>query len=264
MRKNPKPTLEQLVDYRLADIAEASESGLTEMTGKLRRDYVPEHPWELPGEVVGRFGGMKRGLYPELEALSEGPKVIGQAIRRGKGKVYERVRQVVADAMSKETDSYRVVKKRSPGRASVAPHEGRPYCLHCRATHTKGQHRFHGPGSFHATHLWAFNPMTVKEAKYVHELLTSGKRKLTPEARALLTRATQTLRQARKPAKNPLPRLSVSQILSRSGAEFIGEVVELRYERMIGAHPGLYKHIFKTRADVLCLPDGSILIKPRG
>jgi hypothetical protein len=35
---------------------------------------------------------------------------------------------------------------------------------------------------------------------------------------------------------------------------------ELRYKRTIGAHPGWYKHHFKTRARLLAMPDGSLTI----
>ncbi len=147
-RRNP-PTLEQATRERLMQIADAAESGATEMTGKLRRSAGRE------GDVIGRFGGMKSS-FPELNRLSAGPKQIAKTIRKGKGKAFDRVVSVVAGAMAKE--GFLPARKVSKTRASVPSHSGKKSCRHCGELHTSSEHRFHGAGSFHRTHLWAFNP----------------------------------------------------------------------------------------------------------
>jgi hypothetical protein len=133
---------------RLADFADAAESGITEMTGRLRRGGDRD-------DVVGRFGGIKKS-YPELAVLSAGPKRIAAAIRRGSGRTFDDIRSLMQLQMERE--GFKPGRKRSPGRPTVAPHLPIIKCRHCGEMHTKGQHRFHGKGSFHRTHLWAFNP----------------------------------------------------------------------------------------------------------
>lgn len=149
---NPKMTLEQAVQSRLSEFAEIHETGVTEMTGKLRRTHTSQ--WD-EGEVVGRHGGMK-SAFPELEKIPDSPKAIAAAIRRGSGKVYRRIVHVVRDEM--ERAGFQPGRKRSPGpgRPVVPAHEGREYCSACKVPHSKNQHRFHGSGSFHKTHLWSF------------------------------------------------------------------------------------------------------------
>jgi hypothetical protein len=138
---------------RLTDFLDAAESGVTEMTGRIRRGGDRD-------DVVGRFGGIKKS-YPELAAISAGPKQIAAAIRRGKGRTFETVRGLMETQMSKA--GFEPARRRSPGRPTVAPHEPvKPTCMHCHGMHTTNQHRFHGVGSFHRTHLWAFNPPADK------------------------------------------------------------------------------------------------------
>jgi hypothetical protein len=180
------PTLEQATAYRLQQIADVAESGATLMIGKARREYEG-------GAFTGRFGGM-RTSFPELWRIGDSPKAIAAAIRRGKGKVYDRVHRVVQDAMSRD---FEPARKRSPGPATVPPHQGRQYCKHCRIFHTKGQHRFHGKDAFLKTHLFPFgNPMTLQEAKRIFaELMqVSRRRALTVPERELLRQASQQIR----------------------------------------------------------------------
>lgn len=153
-KRNP-PSLEQMTALRLGEIADITESGIGEMTGKLRYDYVPEGFQEKRGEVVGRFGGIKGG-FKELESLNESPKVIAAAIRRGSGVVFDRVYGTVRNAVAKL--GYRPARKRSRGKPVIPAHPGNRKCRHCGALHTTDSHRFHGAGSFHRTHLWGFNP----------------------------------------------------------------------------------------------------------
>ncbi len=141
-------SLKQATEARLSEIADIAESGVTEMTGKLRRGGDRD-------DVVGRFGGMKPA-YPELNQLSAGPKAIAASIRKGKGKAYRSVYTVVEAAMAKA--GYKNKRKSSPGRQSVNAHSGRKSCTHCGELHTTSEHRFHGSGSFHRTHAWGFNP----------------------------------------------------------------------------------------------------------
>lgn len=157
---NRKPTLEEATAMRLAEFAHLAESGITEMTGKLRREYTAEHPMERGGDVVGRFGGLKPA-YPELMAIAAGPKQIAQAIRRGTGRTFETVKQLMEGQLSRE--GFEPARRRSAGRPTVAPHQAlTTRCKHCAGLHTTSQHRFHGKGSLHRTHLWAFNPPAPK------------------------------------------------------------------------------------------------------
>jgi hypothetical protein len=152
--ENPAPTLSQAVDARLQDMREVFQSGVTEQTGRGIRAGGSG-----PGsrDYVGRIGCAKPA-FPELRYEKAGPQAIAAAIQRGGGVVYDRVRSMVErDLSNLEWAPER--KKRSPGRPTVAPHPPvRRYCQKCRAFHTKSQHRFHGAGSFHRTHLFAFNP----------------------------------------------------------------------------------------------------------
>ena len=148
----PNPSLSQATDARLSQIHALFTSGVSESTGRLR--YAGGYG---PGsrDVVGRIGGVKPSI-PELRHESASPQAIAAAIERGHGVVYDRVRDSVARDLSRY---YSEPKKRSRGRLTVAPHKAlRPYCHHCRTQHAKGEHRFHGEGAFHRTHLFSFNP----------------------------------------------------------------------------------------------------------
>lgn len=188
------PTLEQAVDERLADILAMSESGVSEMTGKLMYEsrYGSEGQRD---EVIGRFGGLN---IRELQRAGVSPGVAARAIRRGSGKVFDRIESAARAEMERE--GFKPARKRSAGRPVVEPHDGRPYCIHCKVKHTKGQHRFHGKGSFHRTHLFSFggNPaMGISEAKRVFaELMARSREKggLSTEEKRLLSRASQIIR----------------------------------------------------------------------
>lgn len=262
------PTLEQATEARLREIADLAQSGVTEMTGKGRRDSS--------GAFVGRFGGLKPS-YPELQRIPDTPKQIALAIRRGQGRRYERVYKVVSDAMVGA--GYVPYRKRSPGRPAVPPHEGKAYCQHCRELHTRGAHRFHGPGAFQRTHLFSFgsNPVTLKVAKERFADLmkiSRSDRGLTEKERAELRQVSQVIRYDKRAGRNPMPRKdaartartlrkrlgtrearAIHSIAKRRGSIArrnpapvrMGKLVQIWYERDHGKTPGLYKHEFKVR-----------------
>ncbi len=142
--------LDSAVDARLSEIRDMARSGVTERTGKSSR-FQTEY-----GEERGRRIGGMMAAYPEIERLGDSPKVVAAAIDRGKGKVYRRVRYAVASEMEKYFPRSR---KRSPEKPTVPAHARlTKKCKTCGVMHGKGGHRFHGKGSFHQTHLFAFNP----------------------------------------------------------------------------------------------------------
>lgn len=262
------------------------------MTGKGRREGGMSE-----GEFIGRFGGMKPA-FPELAHVKETPKQIGEAIDRGKGPAYQRVYEAVRDHMQRLGYRSRGTWHRS--KPTVAPHEGRSFCVRCREYHTKGQHRFHGPGAFHKTHLFSFNPMSVSQARTVFANLMRRARtqELTAYQKKELSVARQILRYQRRPAMNPkkLTRKKARQMLHlreysskkqqrflgarASGyprrnpggkAKIYGQLLEMRMKRT-GPHRcdakckaagHRYKHRFTSKPTVYGLPNGSILIEGR-
>jgi hypothetical protein len=207
---NRRPTLDEATDYRLQQIAEAFESGISKQTG--RAVMVESGAGGGGRQVIRRIKGVKSG-FPELGILDKDtPAAIAAAIRRGKGKIYERVRWAVAHGFEKTGQFSR--STRPAGRRSVKPHPGRKYCRHCRTAHTKGQHIAHGRGSFHRTHLFSFG------AKH-----------------------------------NPR---------ERGGLVRMGRLIELRYDRDHGAHPGFYKHVFKSKPTVYYDPQKNVILVKGG
>jgi hypothetical protein len=269
------PALEQETSERLALIRDLAESGITELTGKGRREYGTE------GAFVGRYGGLKPS-FPELLKIKDSPKQIAAAIRRGSGPAYERVYDVVSKQAERE--GYMPARRRSPGRPTVAPHEGRIYCKRCQDFHTKGQHRFHGPGSFHRTHLFSFggnvkmrgnyttsgDPSsrsridTVSHARqeFARLMKEARTRSLTDYERRELRRAAQLIRYStRRTASGNKPRRRISRARA-SGLIRMGRLVELRYQRDHGTKPGMYKHPFTRRPTIYYRPsDDTIIIR---
>lgn len=144
-----KPSLQQVTAARLSEILDMSRSGVSDLTGKLRRSH--DDGRHEQGAIVGRYGGLR---IPELVSIGMSPGQAAKAIVRGKGKVYGRlVKEVKRLARSEGYTPARkkYVKKRGP--LSIAGHEKiRPSCSLCKFPHTKKEHRFHGPGSYQRTH----------------------------------------------------------------------------------------------------------------
>ena len=151
--ENPAPTARMVADARLMEMRDIFRSGITETTGRLiyrGGDQAGSR------DVVGRLGGVKDS-FPELAHEKAGPQAIAKAIERGRGVVYDRVRDAAERLAIKE--GYRVSRPRKRGKLSEAAHKAlRRYCRHCKTQHTKDEHRFHGAGAFHRTHMFAFNP----------------------------------------------------------------------------------------------------------
>lgn len=139
--------LNQSVDARLQEIREFVRSGATEMVGKTKRG--------ASGKVEGRYKGGATIMFPEL-AVMRSPGEAAKAIGRGKGKVYNRLRREVIRQLAPHFPKQRI---RAPEKPSVSPHPKLTRkCKLCKVAHGKGQHRFHGQGSFHSTHAFGFNP----------------------------------------------------------------------------------------------------------
>lgn len=178
-----KPSLEQVVAARLQEFLQVWQSGVTEMTGKGRRDSG--------GAFVGRYGGLKPA-YPELMHLKAGPKAIAAAIQRGRGKTYQDIVYVTSKAMEKL--GYRPRRKYSRGALTIPPHaQVRASCKLCLREHSRREHRFHGPGSFDSTHLFAFgggrNPVAVYSkitGKRIRKRKTSSIRKKRKQTKSFI------------------------------------------------------------------------------
>src|SRR5215470_5902727 len=147
--------LEESTEARLAEIADVFQSGQTEMTGRVKRLDT--------GEIVGRFGGGSKLMYPELRHFPEPPGVIAQAIRRRSGRLYEYLHAAVRDYLSEFVKE----RKKRIERPTVPPHPAySKRCKVCGEYHGKSAHRFHGEGAYLKTHLFPFHfkeNMTVRE-----------------------------------------------------------------------------------------------------
>ena len=289
--------LEQATELRLAEIRDLARSGITELTGKSRREGGHGE-----GEFVGRFGGLKP-MFPELQSLKETPKQIAEAIDRGEGKTFQRVYETVYRALG--TVGFRPSRK-SQAKLTVPPHVGRVYCRHCAEYHSKGQHRFHGEGSFHQTHLFSFkdNMTTADQARrtFAGLMQLSQRRTLSPSEKEKLAWARQVLRSSKKsvmrnrkklgrkkactmlhrheyasPAQQKFlgarcsgyPLLRSKRNPSSGGKQIYGHVLDITCRRT-GPHRcdaackrvnHTYRHTFTSKPPIYGLPDGSLLIK---
>lgn len=222
-------TLRQATQRRLQDIrAVFAESGVTEHTGRLRYH-------EGTREVSGRVRGVKHA-FPETEKLKQSPKVIAAAIRRGRGKVYRQVYGTVEREMERKG----FAPSKSSGKRTVEPHKGKRYCVRCRELHTKGQHRFHGKGSYHQTHLFSFNPMRKR------------RRRKNPSGNSVGERQRKGM------ALNPPGRVKIYGKVLRIEAQKTGKHLCDSACKRAGHR---YYHDFRVKPSMYGLPDGSLLIK---
>lgn len=151
-RKPNGPRLEAAIDARLEQLRDVARSGQTALTGKTVRvrDSAGEESRSR------RFGGM-RAAFPELRRLPDrdSPQKIAAAVERGRGKVYQRLRATVRRELEPWVREARTRKERP----AVPAHSAlTAKCKTCHVVHGKDQHRFHGKGAFHSTHLFSFNP----------------------------------------------------------------------------------------------------------
>jgi hypothetical protein len=93
----------QSVESRLSGIRDIARSGATEMTGKLKREYVnPDNPLDV-GAITGRFGGGFKEMFPELRHFDESPSEIAAAIEKGGSTpLYQRLRKAMRDTVVEE------------------------------------------------------------------------------------------------------------------------------------------------------------------
>lgn len=93
----------QSVDSRLHGIKEVVRGGATEMTGKLKREYInPDNPHDI-GKISGRFGGGFKDMFPELKNFPESPGEMAAAIEKGgSNPLYQRLRKAMRDTVIEE------------------------------------------------------------------------------------------------------------------------------------------------------------------
>jgi hypothetical protein len=148
------PSLEQATDARIMEIRDILRSGAGELAGKSKREYGPR--FYDAGTIIGRFRGYSHA-YPELATIDTPRTALLTAIDRKQGKVYERLVKAVQAQMIYA--GYVPRRKSKRGHLGVEAHQGNKKCKLCGVPHTKGEHRFHGPGAFHRTHLFSFPQM---------------------------------------------------------------------------------------------------------
>ena len=254
---------DQMVDARLGEIREVVRAGVTERVGRVKRDPVT-------GDAIGRMGGGLTKAYPEIGRAGLTPGRAADAIERGKGKPFLRLRKSVEREIEKFHER---PKARRPEKPTVPPHDAlSKKCKRCHEYHGKSAHRFHGPGAYHSTHLFAFSknpPMTREKAKVIFatHMQAARQRKLTRYELDQLARARQALRQSRRPVMNP--RRAKRKNPPGQITRIYGRVLRIEAQKT-GKHQcdaackrcgHRYYHDFRRKPSMYGLPDGSILIK---
>jgi hypothetical protein len=279
--RGSRSRLYQMTDIRLRRLREEVRSGATEMTGKTYRD--------ASGKVAGRFKGGFSKLYPEVGRSGLTPGQAALAVERGKGKRYRRLFMAAQTEVDRESGPFR---KSYRGRLTVDPHpKTRRYCSHCQVMHSKGEHRFHGPGAFHSTHLFSFNPMRKNQARY--EVLKYQRQKprtqvlLETDSRDAAIALAHRIRNTFQGSVNVIDRVDGRGILAYRSFDIGGNPRRWRlrsnprltkiYEKVLRIEaqkgPGhkcdaackraghRYFHVFTTKPKMYGLPDGTILIR---
>jgi hypothetical protein len=152
-KRNPVMSLEQATSARLSEIRDILRSGAGEYAGKAMREDGEGQ--EGQGRVIGRHRGYS-SMYPELQKYAYPRSTILRALEKKSGKVYDNLYRASKDVM--EYHGYMGRRQRARGPLTEAPHSSRrpTRCKHCYEMHTKGEHRFHGAGAYHKTHLFSF------------------------------------------------------------------------------------------------------------
>lgn len=139
---------EQNIHARMLEIRDMVESGATESVGKTYRG--------ADDKIAGRHRGGMSKMFPELARAGVTPGQAAEAINRGRGRVYDRLYRTMVRM-------YGSGHHRGRGRLTVEPHKAiTRKCRHCEELHSASEHRFHGSGSYHETHLFSFNPRMTK------------------------------------------------------------------------------------------------------
>lgn len=220
--------LDEAVDARLYEIREMVRSGATESVGRTIRESGT-------GRIVGRHAGGMSIMYPEIGKSGYTPSQFAMAVERGKGKVYLRIRRATKDELAKVIPRERKPRVEKP---SIPAHESRTRkCKVCGVAHGKSVHRFHGEGSYHRTHAFAFggNPrMKFKDVQvgYVFEFFsgpTGEWRKVTKDM----------VRKANEP-KGKFYRVSLS-----------ADVLSAQTKMMFEPQSGLFNSISKRKARLI-------------
>lgn len=99
----PPDIVEELTQENMNVFADLQESGIGETTGKLKRQINPEM-MNAGEELKQRMGGFKADTV--FKNLPYGPKQIAEAIRRGKGKVYDEIKAVAREAAKDQAEQY--------------------------------------------------------------------------------------------------------------------------------------------------------------
>lgn len=223
---------------RLQDVREALRSFQAgSHTGKAYRDVY--------GDVVGRGKGIMPSLsiqYPEVSGWTPGELL--KTIESQKGRKYLALLDAAVSNAEDDKSLQRIAKQTTVADLQALPpvlypaHKGSRRCTHCGEPHARSQHRFHGKGSFDRTHgrTGRREVPDFYQAEEVPAWVLEENSRRRVGARVL-----------RKYKEN-------SPVGFR-----IGRALELRYERDTGRHKGLYKHTFETSAQVVPLPDHSVL-----
>lgn len=261
-------SLEQATEARLSEIRDILRSGAGEHAGKAMREEGEGQ--EGQGRVIGRHRGYS-SMYPELQKYAYPRSAMLRALDNKSGKIYDNLYRASKDVM--EYHGYMGRMKRARGKLTEAPHSGRLRCKHCHEMHTKSEHRFHGKGSYHRTHLFAFGGKMENPGKgrgflffgsFTSKLAARRKEAQVPGAFIRESKGRYYVMKARQATTRRVENPPGRAVL------IYGRVIRV-IAKKTGPHNNCdaeckrcnheYFHDFKAGAVMYGLPDGSILIK---
>jgi hypothetical protein len=157
---------------------------------------------------------------------------------------------------------WRIPKERKKKLGSVPPHGSvTAKCTLCHVHHSKKQHKFHGQGAFHKTHLWGFAMNRPKT--YAAYLRAQAKRRgwtLKQTKRYFQSgKAPRGAKAQANPATPELP-LLYGKILQVTGQKTQKHRCDSGCKKV--SHR--YYHNFKTGPKEWGLPAGAIVTLPSG